>query len=295
MSRFIGMAEDVRNNFKGEDINGYIQKYASEHNLNKNETQRLVEEVNVGTFLDKLKDGTHHEDFPVADPLVTHSDGESPVLGSSELNKAASVEYNSVSPSMFDLSSKDNAFSEPMLQKTASVEIGTEIMNSEEKWAENELAAKAALDEESAGLEKVAMEESVYSTLGELTRLANESEGMIKTAASILALNELDELALSLIENSKYSSFDVADARAEELTKEASDKLSTVLEKTAKNTVKDTVEAVKGLGKLIAYPFKHPIIAGGTVAGAMYANSDRVDKVDRDRMEMSLRSFKNEQ
>jgi hypothetical protein len=44
---------------------------------------------------------------------------------------------------------------------------------------------------------------------------------MTKTAVSALAMSGLDELGLTMLENSKYSSFDILDAKAEELPKEA--------------------------------------------------------------------------
>ena len=65
------------------------------------------------------------------------------------------------------------------------------------------------------------------------------------------------------------------------------------IKKTAKNITKDTVDAAKAAGKLITYPVKHPVVGLGTVGGVAYASSNRIDKPDKDRMEMSLRSFKN--
>lgn len=294
MSQYISMAEQVRKDFDGSDINGYIKKYASDHNLNQNETQRLVEEVNVGTFLDKLKDGTQHEDFPIAEPTVTHSDGDSPILDSVELSKAASISYDSVSESMFDLSKADIESETGLLQKVASDEINTEVMSSEEKWEEADKLREEVLSDSESGLEKMASEEEVYSALGMLTKFANESEGMVKTAAIVLSLNELDGLAIEMIENSKHSSIDVSESIAEELSKEASEALSGVLTKLSKNVMKDTGEAVKGLAKVVKYPFKHPIVTATGVGGVVYARSDRMDRPDRDRMDMSLRSYKNE-
>ena len=293
MSRFIGMAEKVKEGFDGGDINKYIKKFASDHNLNNNEMQRLAEEVNVSSFLDKLREGKHYEDFQVVDPIVTHSNGESPVLENSELNKSASVKYNSVQSSMFDLTPVEINSESQMLKKTASSEINNEIMNSEEKWAEADNIRKEAIAEENAMMEKFNNELSMYESLSVLTKIANTSEGMTKTAASVLALNDLDELAVTMIENSKYSSFDIIEANAEELSKEAASALKLVLKKTAKNITKDTVDAAKAAGKLITYPVKHPVVGLGTVGGVAYASSNRIDKPDKDRMEMSLRSFKN--
>jgi hypothetical protein len=290
------MAEDVRKNFKGKDINEHIEKYASDKGLNDNEKQRLVEEVNVGTFLDKLREGTHHEDFPVADPIVTHSDGESPVLESSELNKAAS--YNpsyDIDSSMFDLSSSpvvsDGEI--PSLNKVASISEDSSIMNSEEKWEKADIAREWIETDAEKGLEKLSRDNEIASALDNLTRNVNESEGMTKTAAVILAKNELDILAEDLIENSKYSTFDISSSIAEELSKEASDNIE-LLVKTAKNLLKDTGKALVGLKDVAMYQVKHPLPVIGVAGGAYYLNSDRMNRPDKERIDMSLRSFKND-
>ena len=294
MSQYIAMAEKIRSDFDGEDINKYISKYASDNNLNDNEKQRLVEEVNVGTFLDKLKDGEQHEDFPVADSVITHADGDKPVLESAELNKAASFSNFDIDSSMFELNFEKDTYTSPVLRKEASVEIGSEIMNSEDKWEEAERLRQDVISDFDKGLAKEASEDTLYNELGELMKIANISEGMTKTAIAVLKMNELDELALSLAENSKHSTSDILSSEAEPLAKEASDILSSLLEKTSKNILKDTKEAIGGLKNLIMYPVKHPVVAAGTVGTGMYLNSDRMNMPDKERMNMSLRSFNNE-
>ena len=295
MSQYITMADDIRSTYKDGDIDTHIEKYASDKGLNNNEKQRLVEEVNVGTFLDKLKDGSHYEDFPIANSVITHSDGESPVLESGELNKAASVDYSeAVSPNMFSFG-LDNELADPMFEKTASINtIDGHIFNAEDKWEEAEVARdELALDEE-AGLEKTSAEDEAYYLLGRLVSSANMSEGITKTAAIILAKNDLDDLAVSFIENSKFSSMDISESTAEPLTKEASDSMNNLLAKTS-GLIKNLGNAAVGLKNVAMFPVKHPIVAAGTVGGGMYLNSKRMDRPDKERMKMSLRSFKNEQ
>ena len=293
MSQFVGMSEEVRKRSDGKDIDKHIEKYASDRGLNDNEKQRLVEEVNVGTFLDKLQDGSQHEDFDVASSVITHSDGEKPVLDSAELDKAASVSYGEVNPSMFDIGNTDIDSETPMLAKVASSQLNSEIMNSEEKWEDADVLRKAVEQDSKDGLEKNAEIDDIHTALSKVTRSTNMSEGMVKTAAAVLAMNDLGDLAVTLVENSKYSSFEIADAPAEELSKEASFDVTKLLSKTSKDAIKDAVKAAKGLKDIAVYPFKHPVATAGTVGAGLYANSERMDKPDKDRMEMSLRSFNN--
>lgn len=292
MSQYASMAEQVRRDMKDNDIDGAISKYASSHNLNDNQKQRLVEEVNVGTFLSKLSEGTQYEDFPVASPTITHSDGESPVLSSTELNKAASQHFD-VTSDMFSIGKKDDYCDPDILQKAASSSLNSEIMNSEDKWEAAEEERKKAIEESSKRLTKVAHIDEVYELLSVITKSSNESEGMVKTASAVLVINDLEELAMTLLENSKHSSSDVSESIAEPLSKEASYAMERLLEKEAKNLLKDTGDVFKGLKNVVKYPVKHPIVAAGTVGGVMYAKSDRADLPDSERMKMSLRNYGN--
>lgn len=293
MSQFVSMAEDVRKGFDGKDIDKYIEKYASDRGLNNNERQRLIEEVNIGTFLDKLQDGSHYEDFDVASPVISHGNGEKPVLDSSELSKSASMSQWETTPLMFDIIGTDIDSESQMLQKAASSELNLEIMNSEDKWKDADALRKEVEHDLKNGLEKNAEVDDIYTSLSKVTRATNMSEGMVKTAAAVLAMNDLDELAITLIENSKYSSIEVADAPAEELSKQASSDMANLLRKTSKNAISDGIKAAKGLKDIVVYPIKHPVVAAGTVGTGLYLTSDRADKPDRDRVEMSLRSFNN--
>ncbi len=305
MSQFIGMAEEVRKNFDGKDIDSHISKYASDKGLNDNEKQRLIEEVNVGTFLEKLSNGTHHEDFPIADPVITHTNGDKPILESTELSKAASVSFRGISPDMFNIDIPEPiSHSDEMLFKTASHDENSVIMDSEEKWDNAEKERSKIIDDYDTGLAKTASENDMYTNLGTLVKYANESEGMTKTAVAILSMNELDDLAETVLDNSKYSTHDIAESKAEELTKEAKKVIEKVVKEIKKNpTIRekvgkigtDALAAGKGLKDVLAFPVKHPIVATVPVAGGLYAASSRMDRPDKERMEMSLRSFKNEQ
>jgi len=301
MSQFISMAEDVRSNFKGSDIDGHIEKYATDKSLNDNEKQRLVEEVNVATFLGKLQEGTHHEDFPIANPIVTHDGEEDAPLESAELNKAASVDYsNQITDSMFSFDNEDAPESLNDLSKVASVSTGDEIFTSESLWDENEAAVEEMKAEEAAGIEKLASETEMYDSLGHLTRAVSISEGMTKTAAVILAKHELNDAATSMLENSKFSHMDVVSSSAEELSKEASEILDTILEKTAKKKVdpsvlKDAGKAIvdvgRGLTSVVKFPIRNPKTALLGAGAAMYANSDRNEEPERQRLKMMANNY----
>lgn len=293
MSQYVQMAEEIRKNSNGKNIDEYIEKYASDKGLNNNEKQRLIEEYNIGSFLDKLAEGTQHEDFDVANPIVTHSKGSKPVLEAGELNKAASENFV-VSSDMFSFDNTEVVSVDEMLPKTASVNEDSFVMNSEEKWENQEKERMAVFEEYGEGLAKTAMEDEIYSNLGELTRIVNESEGMTKTAVAAMSMSGLDDLAISMLENSKFSSKDILESDSEPLKKEAASKIKEIAVKSAKNLPADAWKAVKGAKDVAAFPVKHPLVTLVGAGGLMYANSDRMDKADRDRMDMSLRNYRNE-
>jgi len=293
MNKYIAMAEDIRRLSSGPDIDEVIKKYASDNSLNDNERQRLVEEVNVGTFLDKLRDGSQHEEFTVASPVITHNN-DNEVLSPAELNKSASFKSDYlVSGDMFNLSDSCSNDIEYGLRKTASYSEDESIMTSEDKWKHADAMRDKVIKEERDGLEKLAESEEIYKELGLLTKIANESEGITKTAVAALSISGLDELAVSMVENSKFSSLDISNAKAEELTKEAAGHVKRVIDAAVK-TSDDAKKAAIGLKDILAFPIKHHYIAAGAAGGLMYANSKRMDIPDEDRADMSLRSFQNE-
>jgi hypothetical protein len=221
MSRFAILAEDAIKEYKGGDIDSHLEKIAESNNLNKNEHQRLIEEYNIGAFLKKLADGSQHEEYDVAKPVVVSS-GASEKNGEKLKKVASTAENFNISPDMFSVDVDDFASPEiGQLEKVASANIDDELMNIESKWEEADKKREAVLAEEKAGLEKLAKTIEVENKLGKLLKIASTSEGMTKTAVSALAMSGLDELSLTMLENSKYSSFDIRDAKAEELPKEA--------------------------------------------------------------------------
>ena len=301
MSKFISMAEEAKATLKGTDINSHIEKIATDKELNINEKQRLAEEVNVSTFLDKLKSGTQHEDFPIVGPSVTHDISEPSETLSPQLGKAASVDYSDkIQSSMFYIGCSDSSEVMNDLPKTASVTTGDEIFTSEDKWRDQEDKRTELKEMNEVGFEKLAFETESFNTLGKLTREVSYSEGMTKTAAVILSNNDLDELASSMLENSKFSHMDVVSSNAEELSKEASELMTSLLEKISKKKIssgllKDTgktiVDVSKGLASLAKFPFKQPIATAAVTGAALYANSDNMNDSDRQRLQMMSNNY----
>jgi len=226
MNKYMVLADKaIRQVTPGTDVDTLLEKIANESNLNTHERQRLVEEFNVGMFLKKLSDGTQYEEYQVANPV------EVPVVKTSgdgvELKKVASenFDYSKVITSdMFIIDVNDDVLlsnDEPMLSKVASADVDNDIYNIEEKEAAAEKERAAMMDEYKSGLEKVARDNSKLEKIARLTRIASENEGIMKTAISTLSKLGMDDVAIDILENSKYSRFDLASSTAEALPSEA--------------------------------------------------------------------------
>lgn len=299
MSRFTMIAEEIKRKDGGKDVNSQIKKYASENSLNKNETQRLVEEVNLANFLDKLREGTQYKDFNVADPVVTHDDSNLTLAGA-ELNKAASLDYkNYINDAMFNISRPEEEYFDN-LEKTASVSIGNEIFTSEEKWERNKHTVNSLLGKEAELKQIYTNEDEINENIYLLMKTASASEGMLKTASILVAKNIGEEYFEDMIENSKYSPSDIINAKAETLSKEASNAFESLMQKVAKenpvvSTAKDGTDVVKNTGKAVGsaakFLYKHPIVSAGTALGLYYLNSRRADEPQKQRLQMMADSY----
>lgn len=214
MNKFTIMAEDAIKSFDGTDIDKHLSKIASDNNLNAEEHQRLVEEYNVGKFLKKLADGSHHEEYDVASPVVVPkvSSGTS----DTDIKKTASIKSNySITSDMFFLDTEEEILDTGDLRKVASANVDDYIMNSEEKWVDAELKRMEVMDELSGGLEKLSREEELYSKVATLTKLASETEGTMKTVVATLSMAGKNDIAEHMLENSKFSTFDLMKTSAD--------------------------------------------------------------------------------
>ncbi len=216
MSRFVIMAEDAIKNHNNENIDEYLNKIASSNGLNNNEHQRLIEEYNIGSFLSKLQDGSQHEEYQVASPVQSAANSES-FSGSSLGKTAADNTKYIVHEDMFHLSVDDD-FSDSSLEKVASTSIGDELFTSEEKWSKANDTLSSMLQEDENALEKVAKNNAIIQMASDLLKVSSYSEGMTKTAILSLHNIGLDTEAESMLENSKFSTSDIASAKTEPLS-----------------------------------------------------------------------------
>ncbi len=224
----MALAEEVIQNHKGGNIDKHLKKIASENNMNAEEHQRLVEEYNVGAFLKKLADGSQHEEYDVASPVSVPS--KSTNQSSGEIEKVASSGYGEVSYDMFNVSLDNDAVIETGdLSKVAHANVDDGLFSSEDKWSMADIEREKIANEMSLGLEKVAGEDALLEKVARLVKLSSDTEGQFKTAIATMAAAGMEDISIHMLENSKFSSFDIQDAKAEALKKEASDTIKEIV------------------------------------------------------------------
>jgi hypothetical protein len=220
MSRFTSLADKAIKDFNTGDIDKYLEKIANENELNKNEHQRLIEEYNIGVFLKKLAEGSQHEEYSVASPVSIPSSSGKETTG--EIEKVASTTYGEVSESMFHIDfDSDFTPDDTLLEKVASSNMDDHIFSAEDKWRDADTKREEVLESDMNGIMKIASDEKLGKKINTLMKVASISEGQMKTVVSVLAKKDLGDVGVQILEDSKYSSFDVIDAKAEELSKEA--------------------------------------------------------------------------
>ena len=292
MQRYTEMADEILSNEKGGDINADIAKYASSHKLNINQQQRLIEEVNVGSFLNRLKDGTQHEDYQIAEPVQALNPESTldKVASHDVLEKVATEDLSSeICESMFHMSMAefDDADAEATLAKTASFydDNPYTVEEADEKADELRKEASDARASESDSISRWGEEDSAYE---DLVKSASYSDGFAKTIVVALAKMDLEKVAEDIMVDCKFSSNEISSAVAEPLPEEVADVLmkvaagkSTPLQsagKIAKNLYLGGKGLANAAGGIVAFPFKHKKTAAGLltagVAGKVLYDSD---------------------
>ena len=280
MYRYTQMAEEIIKDFSGTDIDGTIAKYASDNSLNINQQQRLIEEVNVGSFLNRLKSGTQHEDFPIAEAVQANTavlELDKTASSGEGLDKTASYGaeqaplLDMIDDSMFHMSlvEFDDTVAADVLSKTAGM-YDDNLYAHEEKLSEADVLRKEAGDrrelELASLIEGDAKGEIVYS----LSKMASRSEDEAKGIIVLMANLDLTKEAEDVLEDSKWSTSDIVEARVGEpgadamlnITKLAGAKIDS-----AKEVAQDAGKIVSNASGLVAgiakFPFKHPKTAAG--------------------------------
>ncbi len=229
MSKFKILADKAISEHKGEEVDSYLKKIARDNNLNINEHQRLVEEYNIGAFLTKLQEGSHHEEYSVASPVVSELQKEASDLGDS-LEKVAETKPNyTLTDDMFNVDFNDDYCDVGDLQKVAMADIDIDLFNSEEKWDKATAAREELLNNMNMGRSNMEDNDARNENIGRLTKMVSASEGLMKTAISTLALVGKEDDAIQMLENSKFSINDIVTVEIEDLSKEASEILSYII------------------------------------------------------------------
>lgn len=280
---------------KGKDVNSLLKKTAKENNLNKEGTQRLVEETNINLFLNKMQDGTQYEDFDLARPVTNGEDKPESIGGHATLDKEASLSIN-ISPSMFNLN-EDNTSMESFDGNTHSSSLNDYMFTSEMKWEDAELEKRAMWEEEE---EHRRHAKAVSASDNFISNLSYEIRGdadLIKTAISITHEEDrpfIDEV----LENSTITKGEILDGeisedsmqRLEKLARSIFDESFDGILKTAKDKGKtgnkflnSVASTTKDLSGILSFPFRHPkttvaLVGAGYVGNKSINNNREIEE-----------------
>jgi len=259
-----------------------VNRLAKERGLSKEAQQRLVEETNIGLFLDKMKDGTHYEDFELANPTVIDTASSS---GShATLEKEASFKP-SFDASAFCLTELPKVASAKALPRT-DINEGIYNMHLKTEAIEAEKREVAELEKTArAQAEKDRQYDNWYFDIAHSIR---GDADLIKTACAYFHKSNRDlvdeilhETTLT-IDEIKYGV--VSDESINQLSKVAAEANPTggKVGSSFQNTLKDTLRILK-------YPLRNPKTALG-LGATIYATRKAVssDKEVRERQAMMI-------
>ena len=214
-----------------DNPNELLQKVAQEYGLSDHEKQRVVEEYNVNYFLEKLQEGTQHENFIVMNPVIDEcasaigvdmNTAMDPAIGA-DMKKAAS----------FDMQFDESAFSYDGIDRMPDVQYDTFDMSEDFllKVAQDQEIERASA-ERSGAIERAvaAIGMAKESVVSDLVKTANESPAVAKMiVAEIQKVAQDEDAAWTILEQSKHKldevvSADVSAMFADEIEKVASAK-----------------------------------------------------------------------
>jgi len=233
-------------NETGESPSVLLEKLADEYKLNNNWKQRIVEEYNILSFLERLKEGTHHENFQLMEPVLDEAEQwvkvpfDEPIPTTSsegKMEKAAS--YNAadivVTPDMF---AYDNGEYSPFEEMCFSADQFDDSIELEKIASYQENLHLEKQNEELIKEASYRIENERYKIIHELTKVANVSPGVAKMIIHDLVKKAGDEeSAEDVMVGCKYNTKEIMNATFMQ------DVAQYELEKIAK--VKELIEELK--------------------------------------------------
>jgi len=274
MADFTTIASDVISDTKiSGDINASLAKIASTHNFNKEESQRLVEETNIAIFLDKMQDGTQHEDYELASPVSTSSPSTNG--GDGSLGKIASdgVGYFFATPDMYDIS----IHSDPLMKTASNIDmsdIDLPNMDSIKKWERDALVKREHRLSELEKEAEVKNNMAIDNFIANLSHAIKGDPDLVKTALALTHPDNID-FTDSVLSDTHFKideiiSSEITTDSINRLDKLASEKWEESLFKVAgtKETIEDGKKALNGMGNILKFPFKNPRTTVGVLGSA---------------------------
>lgn len=293
MNKFTTIADDFLNVFGLHNINDNLNKFVHKKGYNKNEHQRLVEEVNISIFLKKLDNNTSYEDYELAEPVIINLIEPVIINNGLSLKKVANHQVSTfkITPDMFDLQSEDvltssgiNTIAYGGIKDDNLSKIASEEKEIEKEIETNDLLIKMA-QEKSINLAG----NEVDRLIKKLTKIANNSPEDAKSIVYTLSKHELKKYAEEVLIECKHNRKDLIKANNIELTKEAGH-IMNGLASIGKGVWNVGSGATKiGYG-LVGHMKRHPIVSLG-VAGLGYGAYKNPDRVENLRQAVSMNNY----
>ena len=253
----------------GSSVSDAIEGVISRNGLSSDEAQRVVEEFNIGSFIEKMQEGTQHEDYKLAEPIVSPLDKVAS-YGNSSLSKKASEDIH-VPMSAFDLSGTDNGVSRQDIS-------GDVVMNSEEKWDRQKEYGTRDRNLSSHLEKKASYDQEIAAESSMLISKIKGNPDLVKTAIAI-SEGKTPSFIEDLMCESPLHRDEVMDGVVSNESIKSLYKIAAEVKKGFFNSVKGSLSDT---GKVLSYPFKNPKTSVGLGLGGYALSKTLSDEKELD-------------
>ena len=228
--RVVSIAKEVLNqvNQSGEAPDMILNKIAQSYGLNDHWKQRIVEEFNIQAFLQKLQEGTQHEHYQLANPVIDEAeqwvgvpmDEPIPEGQDKDIEKTASYMekvafYQEQEPTLIPLDAFEYKTEEEFTPFPNMMVVADEFDDSielEKIAYEKEMALKEVQREELIKEASYAISQYEDKVLGELIKIANISPGFAKLIIHDLSKTAAAHYAEDILIGVKHKPKEIKDA-----------------------------------------------------------------------------------
>ena len=294
MNKFTALADEFLDSMSGEDIDKSLKDFVSSRGMTISEHQRMVEEVNVSSFLRKLDKKDHIDNYPLATPVSINSMEPMVIYEGSKMEKVASVSASmKVTDDMFSLSSGELEFTPSLYLDSSNEEnLMNEVSLIEKESLRKEASMKVHTESE-IGRKTLIKQAAIKNATEELVVISNDSPESARAVIVGLHQDGMEKIAEEVAIQCRYNTKEIAGASVKHLDKEAKAETGHAV-KAMKNIISLPINAVKAsyhTGKtIVKNPKTSAAIAGTGLLANKVADGSGSDRINNIRADMMLKT-----